>query len=56
MVAGVSAGYYALTGQQGSDGKIVIATGGLPHYQELGAAYQKALEPFGVNVVMRPSA
>ena len=56
MVAGVSAGYYALTGQQGSDGKIVIATGGLPHYQELAAAYQKALEPFGVSVVMRPSA
>ena len=56
VVAGVSAGYYALTGQQGSDGKIVIATGGLSHYQELGAAYQKALEPFGVNVVMRPSA
>ena len=56
VVAGVSAGYYALTGQQGSDGKIVLATGGLPHYQELGATYQKALEPFGVNVVMRPSA
>ncbi len=56
VVAGVSAGYYALTGQQGSDGKIVIATGGLPHYQELAAAYQKALEPFGVSVVMRPSA
>ena len=56
VVAGISAGYYALTGQQGSDGKIVIATGGLPHYQELAAAYQKALEPFGVSVVMRPSA
>jgi len=56
VVAAMSAGYYALTGQKGSDGKIVIATGGLPHYQELGAAYQKALEPFGVQVVMRPSA
>ena len=56
VVAGVSAGYYALTGQQGSDGKIVIATGGLPHYQELGVAYQKALELYGVNVVLRPSA
>ena len=56
VVGAMSAGYYALTGQKGSDGKIVIATGGLPHYQELGAAYQKALEPFGVQVVMRPSA
>ncbi len=56
FVGAVSAGYYALTGQKGSDGTIVIATGGLPHYQELGAAYQKALEPFGVQVVMRPSS
>ena len=53
FVGAVSAGYYALTGQKGSDGTIVIATGGLPHYQELGAAYQKALEPFGVQVVMQ---
>ncbi len=29
--------------------------GGLPHYQELGAAYQKALEPYGVDVQMRPA-
>ena len=56
VVAAASAGYYALTGQKGSDGQIVIATGGLPHYQELGAAYQKALEPYGVKVVLRPAA
>ncbi len=56
VVAAASAGYYALTGQKGSDGEIVIATGGLPHYQELGAAYQKALEPYGVKVILRPSA
>ncbi len=56
VVGAMSAGYYALTGQKGSDGEIVIATGGLPHYQELGAAYQKALEPFGVKVILKPSA
>ena len=55
VVAAASAGYYALTGQKGSDGQIVIATGGLPHYQELGAAYQKALEPYGVSVNLRPA-
>jgi TRAP-type uncharacterized transport system substrate-binding protein len=56
VVGAMSAGYYALTGQKGSDGEIVIATGGLPHYQELGAAYQKALEPFGVKIILKPSA
>jgi TRAP-type uncharacterized transport system substrate-binding protein len=56
VVGAMSAGYYALTNQKGSEGIIVIATGGLSHYQELGAAYQKALEPYGVTVVLRPSA
>src|SRR5665647_3594702 len=54
-VGAMSAGYYALTNQKGSEGKIVIATGGLSHYQELGTAYQKALEPYGVTVVLRPA-
>jgi TRAP-type uncharacterized transport system substrate-binding protein len=55
VVAAASAGYYALSGQKGSDGKIVLATGGIAHYQELGAAYQKALEPYGVEVHLRPA-
>lgn len=54
-IAMLSAGYYALTGQTGTDGKIVLATGNVPHYQELGAAYQKALAPFGVDVKLRPA-
>lgn len=55
VIGALSAGYYALSGQKGSEGKIVLATGGLSHYQELGAAYQKALEPYGVELVMRPA-
>jgi TRAP-type uncharacterized transport system substrate-binding protein len=56
VVGLMSAGYYAVTNQKGSEGKIVMATGGLSHYQELGAAYQKELEPFGATVVLRPAA
>ncbi|MCZ7595416.1 MAG: hypothetical protein M5U16_11295 [Hyphomicrobium sp.] len=55
VIGALSAGYYALSGQKGSEGKIVLATGGLSHYQELGLAYQKALEPYGVELVMRPA-
>ena len=55
VVGAMSAGYYALTGTKGSDGKIVLATGGQSHYQELGAAYEKALEPYGVDVQLRPA-
>src|SRR5688572_14615491 len=55
VVGAMSAGYYALTGTKGSDGKIVLATGGQSHYQELGAAYEKTLEPYGVDVQMRPA-
>jgi len=51
----LSAGYYAISGQKGSEGKIVLATGGLPHYQELGAAYEKALGSYGVDVQLRPA-
>ncbi len=54
-IAMLSAGYYALTGQTGTDGTIVLATGNVPHYQELGTAYEKALDPFGVDVQMRPA-
>src|SRR4029079_10506468 len=55
VVGAMSAGYYALTGTKGSDGKIVLATGGQSHYQALGAAYEKTLEPCGVDVQMRPA-
>lgn len=55
VVGAMSAGYYALTGTPGSDGRIVLATGGISNYQELGAAYQKALEPYGVKVDLRPA-
>jgi TRAP-type uncharacterized transport system substrate-binding protein len=54
-IAILSAGYYALTGQKGADGTVVLATGNVPHYQELGAAYEKALEPYGVDVKLRPA-
>lgn len=54
-IALLSAGYYWLTGQTGAEGKIVLATGNLPHYQELGASYEKALEFYGVDVQMRPA-
>ncbi len=56
FVGAMSAAYYGLTSQAGPEGKIIIATGGLSHYQELAASYQRALEPYGVNVVLRPSA
>jgi TRAP-type uncharacterized transport system substrate-binding protein len=56
FIGAMSAAYYGLTGETGPDGKIVVATGGLPHYQELAAGYQRALEPYGVQVVMRPSS
>jgi len=56
FVGALSAGYYGLTSQTGPEGKIVIATGGLSHYQELALSYQRALEPYGVAVVLRPSA
>jgi TRAP-type uncharacterized transport system substrate-binding protein len=55
-IALMSMGYYAITGQKGAEGKIVLATGNLPHYQELGDAYEKALEPYGVDVQLRPAA
>lgn len=55
VIAALSMGYYWLTGQKGSDGTIVLATGDLPHYRELGAVYQKALEPYGVDVQLRPA-
>jgi uncharacterized protein len=55
VVAAVSAGFYALTGSPGPDGTIVLATGGQSHYQELGAAYEKALDPYGVDVQLRPA-
>lgn len=55
VVAAVSAGFYALTGARGPDGTVVLATGGIAHYQELGDAYQKALAPYGVNVQIRPA-
>lgn len=54
-IALLSSGYYWLTGQRGAEGKIVLATGNVSHYQELGAAYQKALEPYGVDVQLRPA-
>lgn len=54
VVAAFSAGYYALSGQPGSEGKVVLATGGLPHYQELASTYEKALEPYGVDLIARP--
>ncbi|MFA5899319.1 MAG: TAXI family TRAP transporter solute-binding subunit [Hyphomicrobium sp.] len=54
VLAVFSAGYYALSGQKGSEGKIVLATGGLPHYQELATTYEKALEPYGVDLIPRP--
>lgn len=55
VIAALSMGYYWLTGQKGSDGTIVLATGDLPHYRELGAVYEKALEPYGVDVQLRPA-
>ena len=55
-IALLSAGYYGLTGQKGSDGKLVLATGNLPHYQELGDTYEKVLEPYGVDVQLRPAS
>jgi len=55
VIALLSMGYYALTGQKGAEGKIVLATGNVPNYQELGAAYEKALEPYGVDVQVRPA-
>ncbi len=54
-IALLSAGYYWLTGQRGAEGKIVLATGNVPHYQDLGLAYQKAMAPFGVDVKLRPA-
>lgn len=56
FIGAASATYYALTSQQGSDGTLVVATGGLSHYQELAVSYQKALEPYGVKVVLKPAA
>ena len=55
-IAVLSAGYYALTGQKGAEGKIVLATGNLPHYQELGEGYQSALATYGVDVQLRPAS
>jgi len=55
VIGALSAGYYALSGQPASDGKIVLATGGMPHYQELGIAYQSALAQYGVDVQLRPA-
>src|SRR5262245_13201366 len=55
VVAAVSAGFDALTGAPATDGTIVLATGGQSHYQELGAAYEKALEPYGVDLQLRPA-
>ncbi|HWK38525.1 MAG TPA: TAXI family TRAP transporter solute-binding subunit [Hyphomicrobium sp.] len=54
VVGAFSAGYYALTGTKGPDGRIVLATGGLAHYQELGAAYQKTLAPYGATIELQP--
>lgn len=54
VMAVFAAGYYALTGAPGPDGKITLATGGVGHYHELGLAYQKALAPYGVEVVLQP--
>jgi TRAP-type uncharacterized transport system substrate-binding protein len=55
VIGAFAASYYWLTGYQGPDGKVVLATGG-PQYQELGEKYRKALEPFGVKVELRPAA
>src|SRR4029079_7078973 len=55
VVGAMSAGYYALTGTKGSDGKIVLATGGQSHHQERGAGCEKPLEPYGVDVQLRPA-
>ncbi|CAN1721215.1 C4-dicarboxylate ABC transporter substrate-binding protein [Hyphomicrobium sp. 1Nfss2.1] len=54
-IALLSAGYYWATGQRGAEGKIVLATGDVANYRELAAAYEKALEPYGVDVQLRPA-
>ncbi|WP_072377345.1 TAXI family TRAP transporter solute-binding subunit [Hyphomicrobium sp. NDB2Meth4] len=54
-IALLSAGYYWATGQRGAEGKIVLATGDVANYRELAAAYEKALDPYGVDVQLRPA-
>ncbi len=54
-IALLSAGYYWATGQRGAEGKIVLATGDVANYRELAAAYEKALDPYGVEVQLRPA-
>ena len=55
VIALLSAGYYWATGQRGAEGKIVLATGDIANYLELAAAYESALEPYGVDLQARPA-
>lgn len=45
FVGAMSAANYGLTSQTGPEGKIVIATGGLPHYQELAVSVNDGTNP-----------
>jgi len=56
FIAALAGLYYWATGYEGPSGKVVLATGGLQHYQELGATYKRALEPYGIEIELKPSA